>query len=530
MRSQQRERSNAARAPQDGAMPQLTSRTETRTETQALELVEQNVGQSLESGTQALMEGRFDHRFDQVRVFHSADAAQATGDLSARAYTVGSNIVFNTDQYRPESAEGQHVLAHELAHVVQNERFAGTLAHLPTSGQRSDRAEADAHHAASRAISGQTAQISSSPSAQIAKWEWWDRVSAAADQEGVWNTMTDLSGAVDRQRAQAELADRFTVSSDATAIPAGAAGNVVSQEEYQRIARTYSNIRLGRGDLTLDTSSINSDSAATSYGMTEEQYRANAMNDIASLMQTRSGRAEVTQLSNNPLVDDSGNARHSLLGFELPQMSGDLDGLIGDDPVHHHTTIQPLLNTDGTADNTNGYARAVSGDDKNRNADGSRGAGSDSVMSYNPGATIAPANRDPSQDAWLPWRSDVLLSHELRHSLDHTQGTFDSSIVQASDGVAYDADGHLKRGEHAASGLGLYADPTTNPISENRYRAERRDIAAGGVGVRDGDAAMVDRTNYYYHGLPSPAPTPGSGSPGTMPLSVPLDPHGHDDD
>jgi Domain of unknown function (DUF4157)/Effector protein len=526
MRSQQRERSNAQRTPQNEAVSTLPS----RSETQALELIEQNVGQSLDSGAQALMEQRFDHRFDQVRVFHSAHAAQAATDLSARAYTVGSNIVFNTDQYRPESIEGQHVLAHELAHVVQNERFAGAVERLPRTGQRSDHAEADAHKAASRALSGQTAQITSSPSAQIAKWEWWDRVSAAADQEGVWNTMTDLSGAVDRQRAQSELADRFTVNSDPTAIPAGAAGNVVSQEEYQRIARTYSDIRLGRGDLTIDSSSISSDSAATSYGMTEEQYRASAMNDIASLMQTRSGRAEVTQLSNNPLVDDSGNARHSFMGFELPQMSGDLDGVIGDDPAHRHTTMQPLLNADGTADNTNGYASAASSADGNRNADGSRGAGSDSTMTYNPGATIAPADRDPSQDPWLPWRSDVLLAHEFRHSLDQTQGTFDSSIVQASDGVAFDADGHLKRGEHAASGLGIYADPTTNPISENRYRAERRDIAAGGVGVRDGDVGMADRTTYYYHDLPSPAPTPGSGSPGAMPLSLPRDPHGHDDD
>jgi hypothetical protein len=505
------------------SQPQPSSQTR-NPELQALEVLEQSAGQGLESGTREVMESRFGHSFENVRVFDDSNAARAASGLSARAYTVGSDIVFDAGQYQPRSLEGQRVLAHELAHVVQNEHFAGNLEHLPVNGQRSDSAEADAHGVAQRVSSGQSAQVSSSPSAQIAKWEWWDRVSAAADQEGILNTITDLSGAVDRQRAQAELANRFTVHNDATPIPEGAAGNVVSQEEFQRIARTYSDIRLGRGDLTIDTSSIHSDSAASSYGMTEDQYRERAMNDIASLMQTRSGRSEVMQLSNNPLVDDAGNTRHSLLGFELPQMPLDLDGVIGSDPVHHHTTIQPLLNADGTADNTNGYARATGGDAKNRNADGSRGAGSDSVMSYNPGATIAPANRDPSQDPWLPWRSDVLLAHELRHSLDHTQGTFDSSIVQASDGVAYDADGHLKRGEHAASGLGIYADPAVNPISENRYRAERREIAAGGVGVRDGDAAMVDRTTYYYHGLPSPAPTPGSGSPGTMPM----DPHGHD--
>src|SRR5439155_25069129 len=39
--------------------------------------------------------------------------------LNAKAYTVGSDIVFGTGAYTPSSVEGKHLLAHELTHVVQ---------------------------------------------------------------------------------------------------------------------------------------------------------------------------------------------------------------------------------------------------------------------------------------------------------------------------------------------------------------------------------------------------------------------------
>ncbi|MCF2208386.1 DUF4157 domain-containing protein [Halobacterium salinarum] len=40
-------------------------------------------------------------------------------DTTARAFTVGNHVAFNHGEYNPQSQEGQHVLAHELAHVRQ---------------------------------------------------------------------------------------------------------------------------------------------------------------------------------------------------------------------------------------------------------------------------------------------------------------------------------------------------------------------------------------------------------------------------
>jgi hypothetical protein len=76
-------------------------------------------GRPLDSATRAVMEMRFGQDFGDVRV-HTGVAAEASArDVRAAAYTVGSRVVFGAGRYRPEGGEGQRLLAHELAHVVQ---------------------------------------------------------------------------------------------------------------------------------------------------------------------------------------------------------------------------------------------------------------------------------------------------------------------------------------------------------------------------------------------------------------------------
>lgn len=66
------------------------------------------------------MEARFGGQdFGDVRVHTDGAAHEAARSVNAQAYTVGSNIVFQRDSYDPGSAAGQHMLAHELTHVVQ---------------------------------------------------------------------------------------------------------------------------------------------------------------------------------------------------------------------------------------------------------------------------------------------------------------------------------------------------------------------------------------------------------------------------
>ena len=89
---------------------------------QSASLVEETLsgaGQSLDQGTRQFMESRFGHDFSNVKIHHDETAARSATSVSANAYTVGTRIVFNRGKYAPESASGRRLLAHELAHVVQ---------------------------------------------------------------------------------------------------------------------------------------------------------------------------------------------------------------------------------------------------------------------------------------------------------------------------------------------------------------------------------------------------------------------------
>src|ERR1051326_8450370 len=76
-------------------------------------------GQSLDADTRAFMEPRFGHDFSHVRVHTDSRAAESASAVNAQAYTVGQDIVFGSEQYAPKTSNGQRLLAHELAHVVQ---------------------------------------------------------------------------------------------------------------------------------------------------------------------------------------------------------------------------------------------------------------------------------------------------------------------------------------------------------------------------------------------------------------------------
>ncbi len=86
-------------------------------------------GQSLDPSFQRAMEDRMGDSFGDVRIHTGPSATEACESINARAFTVGNHIAFNQSEYDPESPEGQHVLAHELAHVRQ--QTEGAVSMLP---------------------------------------------------------------------------------------------------------------------------------------------------------------------------------------------------------------------------------------------------------------------------------------------------------------------------------------------------------------------------------------------------------------
>ena len=104
-------------------------------------------GAPLENGQRAFFESRLGHDFSHVRVHTDEAAAASARAFSANAYASGEDIVFASGRYRPETPQGSHLLAHELAHVAQQQ----------TGGSAGPaQAEPQARAAADRAVQGES--------------------------------------------------------------------------------------------------------------------------------------------------------------------------------------------------------------------------------------------------------------------------------------------------------------------------------------------------------------------------------------
>lgn len=112
-------------------------------------------GQPLDAETRAFMEPRFGHDFSGVRVHADGEAASSARAVFARAYAAGHHLVFDSGEYAPTTAKGKRLLAHELAHIVQqgntdNERDEGGV-HV---GESEDSSEQEADRIAEGVVAG----------------------------------------------------------------------------------------------------------------------------------------------------------------------------------------------------------------------------------------------------------------------------------------------------------------------------------------------------------------------------------------
>jgi len=105
-------------------------------------------GRTLDADTRARMETSFGQNFASVRVHADPDAARASAELGARAFTVGHDIAFAAGQYRPGTQPGDLLIAHELAHTIQ--QGAGPAGR--PGGPDDHQLESDADRAASAAV------------------------------------------------------------------------------------------------------------------------------------------------------------------------------------------------------------------------------------------------------------------------------------------------------------------------------------------------------------------------------------------
>jgi hypothetical protein len=148
-----------------------------------------NGGQPLDAVTRAYMEPRFGFDFSRVRIHSDAAAARSANDIHALAYTVNHSIAFSAGSYAPETSSGRRLLAHELAHVIQ-QRAAPALAGSEVAvGSVNDAVEADAERSAGAIVSGGDTGVSQprlSSSAVV-------RRTPAAPPTDTWTTPQEIN-------------------------------------------------------------------------------------------------------------------------------------------------------------------------------------------------------------------------------------------------------------------------------------------------------------------------------------------------
>lgn len=149
-------------------------------------------GQPLDPATRRNMEGRFGYDFSAVRVHNDARAAASACSADAHAYTRGHHIVFAAGMYAPGTLSGQHLLAHELTHVLQQKALFG-----------------DAPSLQRKVVLGGKAMTASARNRFIKARKWANRSVAAA-------TLEDMEQAADpfdfasADELQAEISKRVS--------------------------------------------------------------------------------------------------------------------------------------------------------------------------------------------------------------------------------------------------------------------------------------------------------------------------------
>lgn len=118
-------------------------------------------GRPLDPATRGEMEDRFGRDLGDLRVHTDTRAAASASAIGAHAYAVGDEIAFGRGEYAPETTEGRRLLAHEIAHTLQQRDPAAP----PPSNNPAGALETSARDAANSVAAGQP--VAALPSAGV---------------------------------------------------------------------------------------------------------------------------------------------------------------------------------------------------------------------------------------------------------------------------------------------------------------------------------------------------------------------------
>jgi len=193
------------------------------------EVMQSGGGEPLPVATRRQMEGALDAPLGGVRIHTGPQAGRAARDVNAQAFTVGQDIYFGEGQYQPDTPRGQHLLAHELTHTIQQTNGRSALQPADVISQPGDPLEREAEAVANRvsndlAVSmGVGATAKTGAQRHVARQAQGDAATAvnAAVDEAVKAIIEDLSGVTTRWASARILAQFEKQSGMARAIMQG---------------------------------------------------------------------------------------------------------------------------------------------------------------------------------------------------------------------------------------------------------------------------------------------------------------------
>ena len=124
-------------------------------------------GAALPGSVQRKFEGSLGADLSGVRVHTGASSAAAANSLGAHAYTTGQNVHFAAGQYDPGSRAGEQLLAHEVAHTVQQGAGGGGVQNKLEVSTPGDALEGEADRAAESMVEGRAAAVTPGSGAGI---------------------------------------------------------------------------------------------------------------------------------------------------------------------------------------------------------------------------------------------------------------------------------------------------------------------------------------------------------------------------
>ena len=198
-------------------------------------------GQPLDPPTRAFMEPRFGHDFSQVRVHTDARAAESARAVNAQAYTVGQNIVFATVQYTPGESRNKRILAHELAHIIQQSTSMRRLPDKLEVTNPADASEREAEAAAQAIMQERTFDLTSTGPMRIARAPTFKN--CKSKEKGKENEREELlSNAIKEAKVLVESADKAFDKPQWRPTRKSNFGDI-SDEQKETIQKRYNHIK-----------------------------------------------------------------------------------------------------------------------------------------------------------------------------------------------------------------------------------------------------------------------------------------------